>query len=201
MVAHYVNNHKEEISKFDTINCRVAAKKGGLLALPMFIEKEKKRMECCLGCKTFYNNHARANNHRENCRKKEEHKKACMALLPTVENTTEESSEAVEALKAEIVKLRRALEKKDAELKDYETMDCSVQIVQSVLGSMPKMIQKEVYDRCISAEKTKKAKIDDWNMTEWDEWFDSDIIDGYLEEDEEDEGNNQREELPYSDEE
>ena len=199
MVSHYLSNHKEELSKYDTLNMKVAAKHGNLVAIPMILEKEKKRMDCCLGCKTFYNNGIRASKHREACKKKEEHKKICSSILPTIENTVEDTSEAIAPLKAEIVKLRKQIDKQAADLKDYETVDCSIQILQSVLSSLPAMMQREIHRRCVELEREKKERIDDWNTTEWEEWFDSDMIEGN------DEGSIQGEEredeVPVSDEE
>ena len=176
MVAHLLNNHKEELGKIDTINCRVAAKHGKPLVLPVKQAKQKIKVECCMGCRTFYANHVRATNHFDKCTNKTKHKDICTSLLPNLENTVEDTTEATEKLKNEIVQLRKQLFKAQQEIKEYEKMDGAISIFQQVIYEMPTQEQEILAKRCKDIETEKQREIEDWDQVEWDRWFSEELL-------------------------
>ena len=177
LIPHLLNNHKEELGKVDHINCKTAAIHGKPILLPIKHEKQKLKVECCLGCKTFYINHTKALNHIAKCPNKAKHKELCASLLPTVENTVEDSSEAVQQLKNEIVKLKRLLERKDEEIKEYERLQSGITVLQQVIYEMPQDEQEIMAERCIKVEKQKEQEIENWEPVEWEAWFSEELLD------------------------
>lgn len=149
ILSHIRSDHPKEFYEKYKYSIRASMSTSKLIHIDLSCDGVKGTRQCCLGCSKLYKKPALAEQHLATCTKKKEHKEACR----TLDTSPHESSESIEQLQNEILKLKRKLELAEEEAKDNASKAETFDLVMACIHEHLEEEEREEWRKWLELKK------------------------------------------------